>query len=400
MIKESEKLRNKIKKSIEKGKIIEKEWNQNDNNLSSLINDCINIENNIKEINLINDSIKKSQLNKGCIIFYNIKELEINQLKNTIQNFGEIMTEDKLYRDFKIEAKNPVHTLKNHTASVYCLCVLSDGRLASGSADKSIIIYNKETFQPDLIIKEHNNTITCITQLSSGLTASCSCDKTIKLFDIQEKKYKIVQTLNYHNNEVYKIIELKNKNLVSCSGDSSIIFYIKDNNEYKKYDQIKTDGSCTTVIQTKDNEICYSEKNNDKICFYNFLEKRIKSSISNISKNDGKNHGVREWFVMIKKNLLLIPGNSQITIINTEQYKLVQKIDIGSNWICGVCMINQDMLLTGGDDHLMMQWKIEGDNIKLISKKENTHNGDISVLLNIGRGFIASGACDNTVKIW
>ena len=90
----------------------------------------------------------------------------------------------------------------------------------------------------------------------------------------------------------------------------------------------------------------------------------------------------------------------KITIINTEQYKLVQKIDIGSNWICGVCMINQDMLLTGGDDHLMMQWKIEGDNIKLISKKANTHNGDISVLLNIGRGFIASGACDNTVKIW
>ena len=34
LIKESEKLPNKIKKSIEKGKIIEKEWN--DNNLSSL----------------------------------------------------------------------------------------------------------------------------------------------------------------------------------------------------------------------------------------------------------------------------------------------------------------------------------------------------------------------------
>ena len=156
------------------------------------------------------------------------------------------------------------------------------------------------------------------------------------------------------------------------------------------------------MIQTKDNEICYSEKNNDKICFYDFLEKRIKYSISNLSKNDGKDHGVREWFVMIKKNLLLIPGYVQISIINTEQYKLVHKIDIGSNWICGVCMINEDMLLTGGDDHLIIQWKIEGDNIKLISKKENTHNGDISVLVNIGRGFIASGAChnDNTVKIW
>ena len=58
------------------------------------------------------------------------------------------------------------------------------------------------------------------------------------------------------------------------------------------------------------------------------------------------------------------------------------------------------MLLTGDDNRIMMQWKIEGDNIKLISKEENTHNGDISVLLNIGRGFIASGSCDSTVRIW
>ena len=70
LIKESEKLPNKIKKSIEKGKIIDKEWNEN--NLSSLINDCINIENNIKEINIINDNIKKSNLNKDQKIIYNL----------------------------------------------------------------------------------------------------------------------------------------------------------------------------------------------------------------------------------------------------------------------------------------------------------------------------------------
>ena len=52
LIKQSEKLTKKIKKSIDKGKIIEKEWD--DNNLSSLLNDCIKIENNINEINQIN----------------------------------------------------------------------------------------------------------------------------------------------------------------------------------------------------------------------------------------------------------------------------------------------------------------------------------------------------------
>jgi len=51
IIKESEKLPNKIKILLEKGKTIDKEWNNN--KLNFLINDCINIENNIKEIQII-----------------------------------------------------------------------------------------------------------------------------------------------------------------------------------------------------------------------------------------------------------------------------------------------------------------------------------------------------------
>ena len=63
-------------------------------------------------------------------------------------------------------------------------------------------------------------------------------------------------------------------------------------------------------------------------------------------------------------------------------------------------MLNKNMLLTGDASNAIKQWKIEGDNLILISKKENTHNNDISVLLNIGNGFIASGSDDASIKIW
>ena len=61
LIKDSEKLPNKIKISLEKGKSIDKDWN--DNQLNNFINDCIEIENNIKEINIINQNIFKSNSN-------------------------------------------------------------------------------------------------------------------------------------------------------------------------------------------------------------------------------------------------------------------------------------------------------------------------------------------------
>jgi len=89
IIKESEKLPNKTKILLERGKSIDKEWNNN--KLNSLINDCINIENNIKEINNINEKIKKCNFNQNIIIkFYPEKENDINKFLEKIKSFGNI----------------------------------------------------------------------------------------------------------------------------------------------------------------------------------------------------------------------------------------------------------------------------------------------------------------------
>ena len=104
---------------------------------------------------------------------------------------------------------------------------------------------------------------------------------------------------------------------------------------------------------------------------------------------------------MINKDLLVIPGENKISILNVNEYKLVRIIKVpGSSWICGVCMLNKDMLLTGDYSEVIRQWKIEGDNLILLSKRKNAHNDDINVLLNLRDGHIASGSDDNTIRIW
>ena len=70
----------------------------------------------------------------------------------------------------------------------------------------------------------------------------------------------------------------KNKCLVSCSDDQSSIFYIKDNNEYIKDYQVSTNGGCTSVIQTNDNEICYSKKKIIQFAFFIYLKEKLKQS--------------------------------------------------------------------------------------------------------------------------
>ena len=302
-----------------------------------------------------------------------------------------------LFNDFNIKLKEPIHILNNHKDYIKCLSILKDGRLVSGSNDKSIIIYNKKTYQPDLIIKEHNGYINYLTTISSGILASCSDDETIKLFNIKDNKYEILHTLNYHTNSVFKIIELKNKSLVSCSFDKSIIFYKKDNNNnYIKDYKLNLNNYCYSVFQINDNEICYSESV-ISIYFYDLFHKQIISKLNNIILNGYINEG----FIMINKELLLIPGINRVSILNIKNYKLIRIIDFPNfNSIIGICMLNKNILLTGDEKGIIREWKIEGDNLILISLKENAHSDLIYSLINIGDGHIASGSFDNSIKIW
>ena len=285
---------------------------------------------------------------------------------------------------------------KYHADAISCSTVLNDGRIAICSHDKSIVIYNNKTFKPDLIICEHNNSVNYILQLSSGMLASCSDDSTIKIFNIKYNKYEVLQTLNYHNADVMKIIELTNEKLVSCSYDYYIIVYSKDNNnKYEKDYHIQSKAPCNCVIQTKKNEICYNKKDYDTICFYDLLEQKNKNKVSNVNVT-GYNS-----FYMITKDLLLITGCGILTIINVNFYNLIRKIKIpDSSYICVSCMLNKNILLPGDSCSKLKQWRIDGDNLKLISSKEEAHKDRIWALIKLRDGLILSGSFDGEIRLW
>ena len=184
---------------------------------------------------------------------------------------------------------------------------------------------------------------------------------------------------------------------MSCSIDSSIIVYFKENNEYKMDYKISTNGKCYSVIQTKNNEICYSEQTNSGICFFDILERKKIKSIENISKRND----CHEKVLMISEDLLCVGGENKISIINVNQHNLIRVIDSpGSSWITAICLLNENTILTGDNSGIIKQWKREGDNLILISKKEKTHSNYIFCLLNTGDNHVVSGSCDCKIRFW
>ena len=100
IIKKGEKLPKQIQISLEKGQLIEKEWDNN--NLNSYINDCLNIENSIKFINIINENINKYNIIDKLKIKY---ISNVDNLIEIIKSFGKITHNKYSLRDCPINIK-------------------------------------------------------------------------------------------------------------------------------------------------------------------------------------------------------------------------------------------------------------------------------------------------------
>jgi len=94
IVKKSENLPQEIKIYLEKGKKINNEW-ENKEKLTSIINDCINIENTINNINNINDNIKNFKEKKNYVIKLKPNEEELEECLNGIKEIGEIYCDEK-----------------------------------------------------------------------------------------------------------------------------------------------------------------------------------------------------------------------------------------------------------------------------------------------------------------
>ena len=95
--KDIDKIENKLNLSINKGMLVSNEYNNDEINFISLINDCILIEDCIKDINYLKENYEKYEKNETLAIDLKLKEEEINFLNN-IKNLGNIYTNNFFFK--------------------------------------------------------------------------------------------------------------------------------------------------------------------------------------------------------------------------------------------------------------------------------------------------------------
>lgn len=120
-----------------------------------------------------------------------------------------------------------VDTLIGHKHSVLCLILLPDGKIVSGSKDKKIKIWNKNSnnkYECIATLKEHKSCVTSLLILPDGNFASGSRDSKIIIwrYDNNKNKYKCVNTFSDHEGPINSLILLNDGRIASSSEDCHI----------------------------------------------------------------------------------------------------------------------------------------------------------------------------------
>ena len=351
----------------------------------------------IKEKNdIINDLKEINNRNKDSNNIIERKEDNSRQKENG--NIPENIDYNEIFQDFNIINRTPKNKLAYHgNNSIYTIIQLQDGRLASGGNDRSIIIYNQNTFEPEITIKEHSKGIFDIIQLKNGNLISCSYDdKTIN--EYENKTYRLISQIKVGKDKSPRQIKELNNGQIGLVASNSIIFYLNLNNKLDEDFIIKSNdnqiGKYYEMLQVNPEEIVISGEN-DKIQFFEINSRKLKEII-NIYRDIHWSPG--NVLCMINEKCLCVGGQDKITLIDVYNKNIIREfIDNGIHQC--ILKLNDNILLTGKNNGDITQWKINENNLIIISKKGKAHQNTIREIIRFNN-LLISCSSDYSIKIW
>ena len=385
VINEIEKIKKEIIEELSKEldliKHIYLNYVKNMNMKFSLINNLIDTYNFEKKLN-----------NYNYEIIENLKN--IDKIKFEYPDFSNCKNIFEKYKNGVIQNlnSNKSQTLEKHTNIVNQIILLKDGRIASSSDDKSILIYNKEMDQVELTINLDDKVYN-IMQSNDGYIFASLESGSISIIKLNSlNSYQLIESVKEHQDSVNKIIEIKDGRFISCSNDKTIKIWEFSNEKLILNKTLNEDNEINSIIEYKENEIISTPYRKGSIIVWDINESKNKKVFSM------ECYGLWNNIQKINDHNVIIGGEKYIYLF--QNYDLIKKIEINSGCY-SICYLSNGNILTGHHNGNIKEWKFYGDELNCIGEKERAHDNEINVICEIKNKFILTGALDkiNIYKI-
>jgi WD40 repeat protein len=295
-----------------------------------------------------------------------------------------------------------LRTLTGHSSSVNALAVLHDGRLASGSRDGTIKLWDTATGSCAITLKGDSSSVNALAVLHDGRLASGSRDGTIKLWDTATGS--CAATLKGDSSSVNALALLHDGRLASGSSDGiiniwdiatcSCVATLEDRSDHRP-------SGFKALAVLPDGRLASGQHGKSEVTIK--LWDPANGSCTSIER-EGHFLGVQALAVLSGGQLALGFHLGDFTIQlwdpATSNFAVNVKGHFNRDEVRALAALPDGRLASGYaeyDNYSIMIWDLA--NGRCVANLDG-HTGSVNTLAVLPDGQLASGASDNTIKLW
>ena len=300
---------------------------------------------------------------------------------------------DKTIRLWDLKSGAETARLEGHTNSVIALTVLPDGRLASGSNDNTIRLWDLKSGAETARLEGHTNSVIALTVLPDGRLASGSYDKTIRLWDL--KSGAETARLGGLTNSVKSLTVLPDGRLASGSSDKTIrLWDLKSGAETARLEGHRNSVNTLTVLP--DGRLA-SGSSDSTIRLWD-----LKSG-AETAQLDGHTSSVMALTVLSDGRLAsgsydkTYPSDNTIRLWDLKSGAETARLEGRTSLVTELAVLHDGRLAFGSDDNTIRLWDLETG---AETARLEGHTNSVNTLTVLPDGRLASGSADNTIRLW
>ncbi len=294
---------------------------------------------------------------------------------------------DKTLQIWDPSSGKHLQTIRNHKGAISFISPLSNGRFITGSRDTNLMIWDSATENNLLSLKGHTSCPSCIIALPDGRIVSGSYDSTIRLWDSDTGK--CLNRWHAHSEGINCIAVLSKEHIVSGSADHTLRIW-----------DINT-GDCLNVLNEHAGSITCVDSlcNNQIISGSTDGTLKIWDAITGECLRTLKGHSGSITCMKTLSENRVVSGSSDKTlkIWNTTTGELLRTLQGHSEGITCIVPLPNNHIVSGSRDHTLRIWDINSGNC--LYNLEG-HTDAITCVTLTPNKYIISGSADNTLKVW